>query len=190
MKQDHEWFTRRIYVDRGSKKAMLILCILSGSDVWSKWRLLYSLLHKTIKSLNRRYLLFPAPESIQQTAQFTQGGGAKVRRSCQSNIVGGAWAELHHSDRTLRTAWFEKEDFKIGIKKKHLIINHIYVQTTCKVSFASDDLLKLFQFTVHLWPCSTKAVISSTGIFVVIANNTLYGSKLYIFLLCQKSLGY
>uniref|UniRef100_A0A671Q229 G protein-coupled receptor kinase n=1 Tax=Sinocyclocheilus anshuiensis TaxID=1608454 RepID=A0A671Q229_9TELE len=31
---------------------------------------------------------------------------------------------------------------------------------------------------------------SSTGIFVAIANNTLYGSKLYIFLLCQKSLGY
>ncbi len=26
------------------------------------------------------------------------------------------------------------------------------------------------------------------GIFVAIANNTLYGSKLYILLLCQKSL--
>ncbi len=35
-------------------------------------------------------------------------------------------------------------------------------------------------------PCSTKAVISNTGIFVAIDNNTLYGSKLYIFLLCQK----
>ncbi len=32
--------------------------------------------------------------------------------------------------------------------------------------------------------------ISSTGIFTAIAKNTLYGSKLYIFLLCQKSLGY
>ncbi len=31
---------------------------------------------------------------------------------------------------------------------------------------------------------------SSTAIFVAIANNTLYGSKLYIFILCQKSLGY
>ncbi len=31
---------------------------------------------------------------------------------------------------------------------------------------------------------------SSTGIFVSIANNPLYGSKLSIFLLCQKSLGY
>ncbi len=36
-------------------------------------------------------------------------------------------------------------------------------------------------------PWSTKAVVSSAGIFVEIANNTLYGSKLYIFLLCQKS---
>ncbi len=35
---------------------------------------------------------------------------------------------------------------------------------------------------------TTEAVISSTSIFVAIANNTLYGSKLYMFLLCQKSL--
>ncbi len=33
-----------------------------------------------------------------------------------------------------------------------------------------------------------KRVISNTGIFVAIANNTLYGSKLSIFLLRQKSL--
>ncbi len=42
----------------------------------------------------------------------------------------------------------------------------------------------------HMWPWSTKAVISNTGIFVAIAKNTLYGSKLYIFSSCQKSLGY
>ncbi len=35
-------------------------------------------------------------------------------------------------------------------------------------------------------PWSTKAVIS-TDIFVVIANNTLYGSKLYIFLFYIKN---
>ncbi len=29
----------------------------------------------------------------------------------------------------------------------------------------------------NMWPWSTKPVISSTGIFVTIANNTLYGSK-------------
>ncbi len=37
-------------------------------------------------------------------------------------------------------------------------------------------------------PWSTDAVISSTAIFVAITNNTLYGSKLYIFILWQKSL--
>ncbi len=37
---------------------------------------------------------------------------------------------------------------------------------------------------------STKPVLSRWGIFVAIDNNTLYGSKLSIFLLCQKSLGY
>ncbi len=39
-------------------------------------------------------------------------------------------------------------------------------------------------------PWSTKPVISSTAIFVAIDNNTFYKSKLYIFIICQKSLGY
>ncbi len=44
--------------------------------------------------------------------------------------------------------------------------------------------------TLYLWPWSTNAAISRTGIFVAIANNTLYGSKWSIFLLCQTSLGH
>ncbi len=35
---------------------------------------------------------------------------------------------------------------------------------------------------INMCPWSTEAVISSTVIFVAIDNNTLYGSKLYIFL--------
>ncbi len=52
-----------------------------------------------------------------QLTQFTQltQGGSKVRRPCQSTIVGAACTELRHSDRNIRTAWFEKGDFKIGI---------------------------------------------------------------------------
>ncbi len=38
-----------------------------------------------------------------------------------------------------------------------------------------------------MWPWTTKSVIISTGIFVATAKNTLYESKLLIFLLCQKS---
>ncbi len=94
-------------------KVTLILCVFSGSDVRSKWRLLYSLLHPTTKCLNRLIgdiLSSPAPEA--DSSQLTQGG-SKVRRSCQSTIVGAACAELRHSDRNLRTAWFEKGDFKI-----------------------------------------------------------------------------
>ncbi len=55
---------------------------------------------------------------------------------------------------------------------------------TFKVSFyfcISNDYLT---FVTLAW--STKPVISRWGIFVAIANNTLYGSKLYIFLFMPK----
>ncbi len=59
---------------------------------------------------------------------------------------------------------------------------------TFKVSFdlfISNDYLT---FVTLAW--STKPVLSHWGIFVAIANNILYGLKLYIFILCQKSLAY
>ncbi len=107
---------RRIFF---KAKVTLILCVFSGSDVGSKWRLLYSLLHSTTKHLSRLIwdiLSSPAPESTQwrsdclQLTQFTQSG-SNVRRPCQSTLLGGDCTELRHSDRALRTAWFEKGDF-------------------------------------------------------------------------------
>ncbi len=62
---------------------------------------------------------------------------------------------------------------------------------TFKVSFdyyyfcISNDYLT---FVTLAW--TTKPVLSRWSIFVAIANDTLYGLKLYIFLLCQKSLAY
>ncbi len=53
------------------------------------------------------------------------------------------------------------------------------------IFFISNDYLT---FVTLAW--STKPVLSRWGIFVAIANNTFYGSKLYIFILCQKSLAY
>ncbi len=56
--------------------------------------------------------------------------------------------------------------------------------------------IKLFQLMYmeniqkNMWPCSTKPVISRWGLFVAIVNNTLYWSKLMIFLSWQKSLWY
>ncbi len=106
-------------------KVTLILCVFSGSDVGSKWRLLYSLLHPTTKRLNRLIgdvLVFPCTgvDTMADSSQLTQSG-SKIRRSCQSTIMGGGegCTELRHSDRTLRTAWFEKGDFKIGIFLKN-----------------------------------------------------------------------
>ncbi len=75
--------------------------------------------------------------------------------SCSRSSGGNAYCtELCHSDRNLRTAWFQKGDFKTGIKKihwedfYHYLMNvytlpiYIYVQTNCKVNFASDDPFK------------------------------------------------
>ncbi len=106
-------------------KITLILCVFSGSDVGTKWWLLYSLLHPTTEHLNRSVgdiLVFPCTgvDTMVDGWQLTQGG-SKVRRPCQSTIVGGACAELRHSDRALRTAWFEKGDFKTDLKKKHWV---------------------------------------------------------------------
>ncbi len=72
---------------------------------------------------------------------------SKVRRPCQSTIVGAACAELHHSDRNLRTAWFEKGDFKIGIfKKKHWVDfyhHRMDVYTHFQHTFMFKQLVKL-----------------------------------------------
>ncbi len=92
-------------------------------------------------------LVFPCTgvDTMADSSQFTQGG-SKVRRSCQSTIVGGACTELRHSDRNLRTVWFEKEDFK----KKHWVdfyhcrvdaythFQHTFMFKQ-QVNFASDD---------------------------------------------------
>ncbi len=62
--------------------------------------------------------------------------------------------------------------------------------------FSRAELLGMFTFTDKMSqksslqlicdPVSTKPVISSTGIFVAIANNTLYGSKLLDFSFMPK----
>ncbi len=60
---------------------------------------------------------------------------------------------------------------------------------TFKVSFDLFILISNDYLTFVTLAWSTKPVLSH-WVFVAIANNTLYGLKLYIFLLCQKSLAY
>ncbi len=52
------------------------------------------------------FLPSPAPESTQWRTALSP---------LRVGLVGAVYTELRHSDRNLRTAWFEKEDFKIGI---------------------------------------------------------------------------
>ncbi len=84
----------------------------------------------------------------------------------------------------------------ILFNRNDLLISDLLTPTggsnlTIKVSFdlfiflISNDYLT---FVTLAW--STKPVLSRWSIFIAIANNTLYGLKLYIFLLCQKSLAY
>ncbi len=106
--------------------------------------------NKTPQSLNLRHLVFPCTgvDTMADRWLHTQGG-SKVRRSCQSTIVGAVCTEPRHSDRTLRTAWFEKGDFKIGIKKKHWVDLYHYrmdVYTHFQHTFMFKQLEK---WTLH-----------------------------------------
>ncbi len=61
-------------------------------------------------------------------------------RPCQSTIMGWACTELRHSDRNLRTAWFEKVDFKMGIKKHW--VDFYYYRMNVNTQFQHTFLFK------------------------------------------------
>ncbi len=83
------------------------------------------------------------------------------------------------------------ENYKYRFHFSYSVINQqSQVQATNKVYHKWTIITLLLLNWTNMCPWSTKAVFSRWGIFVAIANNTLYGSKLYIFLLCQKSLEY
>ncbi len=161
MKLDHEWFEwTQTHLGRSGiiaflskTKVSLILCIFSSSNDGSKWRLLYSLLHPTTRHLKRRRSCLPlhSVDTMMDWWHLTQGG-SKVRRPCQSTIVGVACAELRHSNRNLRTAWFEKGDFKMGIKKNEGIIIG-WMCTRFQHTFMFNQLLKriLHPMTPLMW---------------------------------------
>ncbi len=102
---------RRIYF---KTKVRLILCVFSGADVGSKWRLLYSLLHPTTKHLDRLIGdILSSPATEVESSQLTQGG-SKVRRPCQSTSGSGLcrttsfWQESQNSliwERGGSTGW-------------------------------------------------------------------------------------
>ncbi len=74
-------------------KTKVILCVFSGSDVGSKWRLLYSLLHPTTKHLNRLGVILvyscSGVKTMVDSSQLTQSG-SMLKCQCSSTDVGGA----------------------------------------------------------------------------------------------------
>ncbi len=156
------------------------------------------------------FLSSPAPNSY--ISQLTQGG-SKVRRSCQSTIVGGACAELHHSDCNIRTAWFEKGDFKIGIQKKHWVDFYHYrvdVYTHFQHTFMFKQLEKWIKHPmtplketyyllcsflqdvkkasdiprVFMWSFSSKYQTDIFLLLVKIASFRLWAKTLWIWVCC------
>ncbi len=114
---------RCIYVDQGAhslQKQMLILCVFSGSDVRSKWRLLYSLLHPTTKHLNRLIrdiLSSPAPESTQwQTALSSLRAGLR-----QDGLVNQLSWEGPAQNYIILTGISEQPDLREDFKIKHWV---------------------------------------------------------------------
>ncbi len=108
------------------------------------------------------------------------GGGVRNRRKAE----GGSW-EWNSSGVGLRLEL--QQTRKLQSKKKVRVMRKLISREHC--SFCPFQNF-VYILNIYVWPWTTKPVISRTVIFAAIANNTLYGSKLWIILLCQKSLGY
>ncbi len=101
-------------------KTKVIHCVLSVSDVGSKWWLLCSLRPK-IKHLNCLgdiVYTYSGVKSMADCWPLTQGGSV-LKRQCSSIVVGGALARVTSSAKNLWTAWSETVLMIFGDKKKH-----------------------------------------------------------------------
>ncbi len=104
-----------------------------------------------------------------------------------------------------RSSWCKPlrlEDSKTGLNSFFILAffsrllrcSRWWMEKTCKMlskllTSTYYTFIKSVQENVYMWPWTTKPVLNRWGMFVATAKNTLYGSKLFIFLLCQKSLG-
>ncbi len=89
---------------------------------------------------------------------------------------------IHHIELHIQVC---KTTPKASIKLSSLksCLKTIYVKTSGKFTSIRQCVCQ-----PYMWPWTTKPIVSHTHIFVSIANNSLYGSKLSIFLLCQKKI--
>ncbi len=93
------------------------------------------------------------------------------RISCWSSVMN--WNRLRSNWMRLRT-W--EETCRTGQKRLSTVflLKQIILNNTNTFIFICLSLLCF----MHMWPWSTKPVLSLGDIFVAIAKNTLYGSKL------------
>ncbi len=117
----------------------------------------------------------------------------------QNNSPGSKNTESE-SGESIRSSWNEMDfDFLLNNMNCNVplspVTQHVWcscwqiVENVC-FSFSTVNKEMDRNIITHLWPWTTKPVISSTGIFVAIANIVIDFYQLSIFLLCQKSLGY
>ncbi len=73
-----------------------------------------------------------------------------------------------------------KKDLLLLSMLKTIELHNIFVKTDPPSEFFDEQnvLKNSYLFEINMWPWSTKAVLSRWGIFITIAKNTLYGSKL------------
>ncbi len=76
------------------------------------------------------------------SSQLTQGG-SKVRRPCQSTIVGAACTELRHSDSLIWERDFKKHwvDFIIIGWMVYTHFQHTFMFKQLEVNFVSDGII-------------------------------------------------
>ncbi len=128
----------------------IIHYVFSGSDVWSKWWLLCSLLHPTTKHLNRLgAILVNNRSSIKTMAdcwQLTQCRSV-IKPKTDATVNQQSWegpVQNYLSAKNLRSAWYEKgvwiyRDFKKSTGWIFIIIGWLCTYTV-KTHFSSNNM--------------------------------------------------
>ncbi len=151
--------------------------VFSGSDVGSKWWL--HLLHPTIKHFNRLgdilVYICSGGETMADWWQLTQGG-SKVKRYCHSNNRGRSLSVWCHTDRHLRSAWFEKGE---SIKRDKKNTGWIFIIigclcTHCQPTFQFIQLVKVHVTSNDPFNLNNKKPIINQFLFVLTGESEMH----------------
>ncbi len=129
-----------------------------------------------------------------QTHSLCLWEGDEIRVRELSQIIRGHYSgNLLRSWRWAAVRWHGKPPAPVYLfvmRRSFTVCDFPHWPSCVRAHRAGFSLIIIVIWWQYMWPWSTTAVLNRWGIFVAIAKNTSYGSKLLIFLLCQKSLGY